>query len=171
MRVFIGAWPSAAVGELVDGLSRPKVPGLRWTTPEQWHVTLRFCGDVAEGDLPALVDALRLGLAGQEAVAATTAAATARFGPSGILHLPVSGLDAVAARVRWASAPYGDHHDDRRFQGHLTLARAKRGLPGHLVGRVVEPASWTVHEVAVVASALAPKGARYRTVATVALDG
>lgn len=171
MRVFIGVWPSAEVEELVGGLSRPRVPGLRWTTPDQWHVTLRFCGEVPDEDVPALVESLGVGLTGQAPVRATTGEATARFEPRAVLHLPVSGLDAVAARVRWASAPYGDHHDDRRFQGHLTLARARRGLPGHLVGRSVEPISWSVDGVAVVASTLRPDGARYRTVAEVGLDG
>lgn len=171
MRVFIGVWPSAEVEEVVGGLSRPTVPGLRWTTPDQWHVTLRFCGGVPDEEVPALVNALRVGLAGQVPVRATTGDATARFGPGGILHLPVAGLDEVAARVRWASAPYGDHYDDRRFQGHLTLARARRGLPSHLVGRSVEPIIWTVDEIAVVASTLHPGGARYRTEATVPLVG
>lgn len=97
---------------------------------------------------------------------------TARFGRSGILHLPVLGLDDVAARVRAASAPFGDADDGRPFRAHLTLARARRGLPGHVIGRPIEWADeWPVAEVAVVANTLDPAGARYRNEVTITLDG
>jgi len=95
VRVFIGVWPSKAVEEAVDSLGRPQVAGLRWTTADQWHVTLRFCGEVPDGDVDRLAESLRVGLAGQGPVEATLGPATARFGRSGILHVPVVGLDNV----------------------------------------------------------------------------
>jgi 2'-5' RNA ligase len=173
VRAFLAVWPSTEVADLLGGLDRPTAPGLRWTRPHQWHVTLRFCGEVPDGELPALVDALRAGLVGEPSAVVTTAGATAQFDRSGVLHLPVTGLDRLAGRVRAASAPFGDAHDDRPFSGHLTLARARarRALPPGLVGRAVEPVTWTAGEVAVVASTLDPAGARYRTVAAVPLTG
>jgi 2'-5' RNA ligase len=169
VRLFIGVWPSDEVGDLLRHVRRPTVGGLRWTTPDQWHVTLRFCGEVPHGDVPAVVEALEHGLCGQAPVVATTGAATARFAGGGILHLPVSGLDDVAARVRSASEPFGDTHDDRPFHGHLTLARARRRLPAALVGTPVGPVSWSVGEVAVIASTLGATGSRYETVAAIPL--
>ena len=46
MRLFVAAWPPADVVEALRGLDRPVVTGMRWTTADQWHVTLRFLGDV-----------------------------------------------------------------------------------------------------------------------------
>ena len=43
-RLFIAVWPPPDVVEQVAALPRPPVAGLRWTEPEQWHVTLRFLG-------------------------------------------------------------------------------------------------------------------------------
>src|SRR4051812_28340278 len=62
MRLFIAVWPPAELTARVAGLRRPDVPGLRWTSPEQWHVTLRFLGSVADGDLAAVVGALATAL-------------------------------------------------------------------------------------------------------------
>jgi len=57
VRLFFGLpWPE----ELRDELSRRTAvwagrPALRPVKPENWHVTLRFLGDVAEDRVPALV--------------------------------------------------------------------------------------------------------------------
>ena len=45
-RMFIAAWPPSAVLDALDALPRRDVAGVRWTTREQWHVTLRYLGDV-----------------------------------------------------------------------------------------------------------------------------
>ena len=37
-------WPPPEVVARLAALARPTVEGVRWTTPEQWHVTLRFLG-------------------------------------------------------------------------------------------------------------------------------
>ncbi len=169
MRLFVAVWPSDEVAAVVDGLARPATPGVRWTTVEQWHVTLRFCGEVPDHEVEPLVGALRAGVAGERPVVATTGSALTAFDGSGVVHLPVAGLDALAASVRSATGPFGDTHDDRPFVGHLTVARCRREPPVGLVGRPVEPVAWTVDHLAVVASTLDPAGARYRTLATVPL--
>lgn len=171
MRTFLAVWPDRAALDTLAGLERPEVPGLRWTRPDQWHVTLRFCGSVADDDLPGLVDAVSTGLADQPPVAARMGPATARFGDS-ILHVPVDGLDEVAGRVLAASAAFGDSHDERPFRGHLTLARARRRhrVPRALV-RLPLVASWPVTEVTIVSSAPQPGGSRYRTEAAIPLAG
>ncbi|MBW3548710.1 MAG: hypothetical protein KY452_11325, partial [Actinobacteria bacterium] len=56
MRLFVAVRPPPEVVATLATLDRPERPGLRWTPPEQWHVTLRFFGPVdaeqaeAEGD-------------------------------------------------------------------------------------------------------------------------
>jgi 2'-5' RNA ligase len=58
MRLFVAIVPPpAAVAELAGRLAalRPAAPpGVRWASPDSWHVTLAFLGEVPEPVLPAL---------------------------------------------------------------------------------------------------------------------
>ncbi len=154
--------------------------GVRWTTPDQWHVTLRFLGELA--DPPAAVDAGE-GERGSvppahtspaAAVAArlrttTLPAAEAVIGPAsecrppGLLWLPVAGLDALAAAVADATSGIGAPVRVP-FRGHVTLARARRSARRGVLGAVaplVCTAAWEVREVTVVQSTLGGSGSRY----------
>jgi RNA 2',3'-cyclic 3'-phosphodiesterase len=173
VRLFVAVWPPESVVELLLGLDRPEVESLRWTTEQQWHVTLRFLGEV---DDPAPVaDALRgvpdvLLHGGVGEVRAALGPTTAWFPGRQVLQAPVTGLDALARAVHDASAPWGDDPDDHRFSGHLTLARVRgrAGGPASLAG-VSLAATWQVRAFELVSSVLGPGGASYDTVATVSL--
>jgi RNA 2',3'-cyclic 3'-phosphodiesterase len=165
VRLFVAIWPPLAVRERLGELDRPAVPGLRWTTGAQWHVTLAFLGEVPDGEQDALAGALA-GVAGRlrnrpEAIMGPATEAVGR----GIVCVPVGGLDAVAAAVR--TSPLGRYISpgEARFSGHLTLARARRGrrVPDELCGMPVD-ARWSVDELCLVSSRLDPEGARYETV-------
>ncbi len=163
-RLFVAVWPPDEVLDAVAGLARPEVPGLRWTGREQWHVTLRFLGAVE--DPSPVVDAL--GTVGRrlEAMVAELGPAVGRFGHR-LLHVPVVGLDELAGIVVDATTGLGRPPEDRAFSGHITLARvAKRARVDlrRLVGEKVAE-RWTVDDVCLVASRLAPAGARYDVVA------
>ena len=64
MRLFIAldlpdevrAWVAERQRELEHLLSDPK---LRWTTPVQWHITLRFLGETPEHKIPAITSAMK----------------------------------------------------------------------------------------------------------------
>ena len=116
---------------LVAALPRPDVEGLRWTTRDQWHITLRFFGAV---ELEAVSVALRS--ASAPATTAVLGPETGRFGKR-VLHVPVSGLDAVAKAVVRATKKVGKPPEPRPFTGHLTLARARdrRALLAELQAR------------------------------------
>jgi 2'-5' RNA ligase len=97
--------------------------------------------------------------------------AAATFGRS-VLHLPVAGLDALAAAVAAATAGLGGRKGDPPFRGHLTLARARaRRLP-HGVASLVPPlaAEFPVTRAHLVRSHLGPGGPRYERLAAVPLD-
>jgi RNA 2',3'-cyclic 3'-phosphodiesterase len=165
-RLFVAVWPPDDVLDLIASLPRPEVDGLRWTTRHQWHVTLRFFGSA---ELDDVATALR-----QVKATATTASMgpeTERFGRR-VLHVPVTGLDAIADSVVGATASVGRPPDPRPFSGHLTLARARdrrRGVDLRaLVGTPVA-ATWAVEEVCLVESHLSPKGANYEVVEAVSL--
>ena len=161
-RRFVAVWPPPAVLDRVEALHRPVDLGGRWTRRDQWHVTLRFLGDVPLSDV---VDALA-GV-GEGPVEVSLGPAVARLG-RGVIQVPVDGLAGPADDVVARTASLGRPPEDRPFVGHLTLARLA-GKPPPDVLRQPISATWTVSEVAVVASHLGGTAARYETEATIGL--
>jgi 2'-5' RNA ligase len=158
-RLFVAVWPPPSVIEVIAALSRPKLSGLRWTVPKQWHVTMRFFG---EADLDEAVAACRR---------VNAAASDLTLGPRierlgrAVVVAPVAGLDALADAVTAATDTVGRPPEGRAFRGHLTLARTQALTRCPLVGEPIS-ASWTATTIALVQSELHPKGSRYTTVET-----
>ena len=161
-RLFVAVWPPSEVADALAALPRPVLPGLRWTTPDQWHVTLRFLGTVAVDDA---VEAFRRIELGRPAVA-TLGPVVGRFG-SRVLQVPVTGLEALAAATVGATAALGKAPADRSFTGHLTLARVRRPGAVDLRPLTGAPVSgrWVVGELTLVRSHTAAAGARYQVLA------
>lgn len=164
MRLFVAVFPPDEVMDAIAALPRPELAGLRWTTPDQWHVTLRFLGQVDEDALGPLATALAgvADSASEAPVRAELGPATDRFGRR-ILQIPAHGLDELAAATVAATAGVGEPPDDRPFAGHLTLARSRgrRGADlGPLAGTPFS-ARWRVHHLVLVRSHLGAGGARY----------
>ena len=167
-RLFVAVVPPDGILDRVAQLNRLAVKGLRWTGREQWHVTLRFLGQV--NDVEPVVGALAT-LSTSPAVSAVIGPAVGRFDQR-VLHVPVAGLRALAADVVRATAHLGRPADDRPFVGHLTLARVSKGAKVDLralTGAAVS-GSWTVEQVCLFESKLSPSGARYEVRETIALD-
>ena len=166
VRLFVAVWPPeevlAGLGDVV-ATARTAAPGARWVGREQWHVTLRFLGDVP--DPGPVADALAAApLPAAEAVVGPRATALGRT----VLVLPVAGLDGLAAAVATATDGLGAAPDALPFRGHLTLARAPRRarLPAGLPGRV--PAfgrRFPVTAAHLVRSHLTSTGPRYEDLA------
>ncbi|MDQ3570423.1 MAG: RNA 2',3'-cyclic phosphodiesterase, partial [Actinomycetota bacterium] len=121
MRLFVAVWPPPEVVDMLAGLERPEVDGLRWTTAEQWHVTLRFLGDADE---VAAREAFR-GIRSGGGATAEMGPATGHFGRR-VVHAPVAGLEGLAAATVAATGGVGQPPGARPFAGHITLARARR---------------------------------------------
>ena len=164
-RLFVAAPVPDSVRDLLAArLPRPEEPGVRWVPAHQWHVTLRFVGELDDTDEVALVAALnRL----------DAPAASARLGPRvsrlgrSVVCLPVSGLDELAEAVRATTADIGDP-PDRPFVGHLTLARLRDRAACGVSGTAVD-LGFDVDEVVLVRSTLAADGARHELRHRVAL--
>ncbi|MDW3219103.1 MAG: RNA 2',3'-cyclic phosphodiesterase [Acidimicrobiales bacterium] len=162
-RLFVAVWPPPAVVDVLAALPRQAAPGLRFTTAEQWHATVRFLGSCSETEARAALRQVRFA-----ATAVRLGPTVERLGP-GVVVAPVAGLETIAKVVREATASVGEPVDPRSFVGHITLARSKGDGPCSLDGVGVR-GTFTVREIALVRSELHPDGARYTTVATVAAD-
>lgn len=161
MRLFVAVWPPDEVLEQLRALPRPDTPGVRWSTEDQWHVTLRFLGQVDA------VQDVRDALASIELPAAevTVGPATKRLG-NAVLMLPVHGVDDLAHEVLRVTDEIVPA-EERHFTGHLTVARARsRGaIPKGLEGSAFD-ASWIAPSFALVRSQTKPSGAVYTDVET-----
>jgi 2'-5' RNA ligase len=182
VRLFVAVNPPAtAIAELRAATAplRAGHDGLRWTRPEQWHLTLAFLGEVAEPARADLVE--RLGRVARRHPPLTLSLGDGgRFGHR-VLWTRVRGdterlrrlADAVRAAARRARIPV----EDRPYRAHLTLARCRddtdlRPAVAALAAFDGEP--WTADELHLVRSELGAGpdgGARHAPLASWPLSG
>jgi RNA 2',3'-cyclic 3'-phosphodiesterase len=173
VRLFVAVSPPEEVLALIEGLPRPNLQKLRWTTSDQWHVTLRFLGEVQRPG--PVAEALRsvphaLKEAGVASVEAILGPAVAWFTGRKILQVPVAGTEALAALASDATAEFGEPPDKAPYVGHITLARVRGKTKGpvNLAGTPVR-AAWRVDDIVLVSSTLGSGGARYEMLERVPL--
>ncbi|MGH3771352.1 MAG: RNA 2',3'-cyclic phosphodiesterase [Pseudonocardiaceae bacterium] len=168
MRLFVALTPPGeVVRELLSATAglREVAPELRWTRPEQWHLTLAFLGEVGDD----VVDELtrRLGrAAARHPPLSLSLGGGGRFGYQ-VLWTGVRGdrdglrrlADSVRAAARRSRLPV----EQRPYRPHLTLARVEVGTdPRPLVERLApwEGSPWRATRLHLVRSRLgaAPGG-------------
>lgn len=138
-------------------------PGLRWSLPEQWHVTLGFLPKVADRHLDELHERLARAASRRRPMELRLAGAGAFPNPAlakvlwaGVEH-GGEELMRLAGGVRAAGAKSGAEVGGGRFHAHLTLARLAAPAVVTPWLRVLDPyagPSWQVSEVALIASHL-----------------
>lgn len=166
MRLFVAVRPPESVLDAIARLPRPDESAARWTTRDQWHVTLRFLGNI---DTPEpVVSALDVALAGCAPVDVVLGP-RARMLRRQVVYLPIEGLDAIAGLVARATASFGEPPPSRPFMGHVTLARTKGARVD--VSGLGLAATWTVGEVELIRSHLGGGPARYETLRSFPLPG
>ena len=127
LRLFVALVPPAdALDELAAAVDALRAtPGLRWTRPEQWHVTLAFLAEVDDRTREALTPRLER-VARRHAPPTLALAGGGRFGGQ-VLWTRVDGDQAALRRladaVRAAARRCGLPVDTRPYRPHLTLAR------------------------------------------------
>ena len=100
MRCFVAVWPSAEVVGALAGLARPSVERLRWSSQDQWHVTLRFFGELSPAQVDHVCGALvEVARSLPSEVLAHGGPVTRPLGP-GLIVWPVEGLRPLARRSR-----------------------------------------------------------------------
>lgn len=139
IRLFVAIPLPDAVRRALAGLAGG-VPGANWTAPENFHVTLRFIGEVED---PWLADAAAALAEVRGEPFALQVAGVDFFGDrkrARIIYAGVRGgepLLQLQRRVERALARAGLPAEQRRYHPHVTLARLK-GAPLERVGRFLE---------------------------------
>ncbi len=187
IRAFIAAelgTEAAATFKAVQSALADAIPrgAVRWTKPDQLHLTLQFLGNVAANRIEELEGSLAAALAGSPAFTLRLD----RIGAFPSLRAPrviwvglggdLPALLALQSCVADASRDFGDHAEARDFHPHLTLGRVNRRDPRE--ARALEeaithapppPAGWRVGEVRLFRSELQPAGPVYSILARFAL--
>ena len=184
MRMFVALPLPEAVKQDLAGFLEPRqdaadLPGvsLRWTAPEQWHLTLAFLPEVADRHTDELLERLGRAAARRDPSVLRVAGAGA-FPHAGRAKVVWAGIEheggddweregddltRLAAGVRAAAAKSGIEVAGGRFRPHLTLARLGRPADVTRLLGVLDlyaGPSWQAREVSLITSYLGqgPKG-------------
>jgi 2'-5' RNA ligase len=128
MRLFVGIPLATAVtGELRAASVRLRSAGdgLRWTTPESWHITLQFLGNTGREPYECAVAQLRKV---RSPFVFVCLEGLSCFERAGILIARVvltPELLLLQERVTAATQPCGFTPEAHAYQPHITLARSK----------------------------------------------
>lgn len=156
-------------------------PEGRWSKPADWHVTLRFLGEVRDDSVPEVKTWLCERLAGAEG-------GVFRLGRTGFFeqrgrYVLWAGLNNAEWMIELASrlggAIAGCHAEAREFKAHITLARTEVDRRNEVrflefmdsfKGTYLPPKSDMAEEVVLYRSELSAKGAKYSVVERVKLS-
>lgn len=171
MRLFVAITPPDDVVEDLDDFldvrratTTKSGDRLRWSSPEQFHLTLAFAADASEANLDRLTDALASAAGRHTALSASVGGGGAFPDPArakvlwaGMTTNNEAGLQGIALAARTAMATSGIEVDGGRFRPHVTLARL--GQPTNVTAWIglldsYRSPAWTVDSISLVQSHL-----------------
>jgi 2'-5' RNA ligase len=139
MRLFVALDMPWSVREQLAALSGTGIPGARWVPPENYHLTLRFIGDIP-GHIARDVDDALLGLRARGFSLTLTGMGTfSKSGVSNALWVGVErtpSLDHLRNKIETALQRCGLEPERRKFQPHVTLARLDNPAEGKVAAFV-----------------------------------
>ena len=154
---------------------------VRWTRPEQLHLTLKFLGHVPRerlADSAAALSRASTGIAPFQLALEGVGCFPHPQNPR-VVWIGINGelpsLRRLQTQIDQQTKGIGDHSEERAFQPHLTVGRVKARHQARDLGEFVQTASfpelgrWTVREIHLIQSELSPDGARYTTLAKTTL--
>ena len=157
--------------------SAPPGGHLRWTSPEQLHVTVKFLGSVSAAVLGAIEAEVRA-FGGREPALRVTLRSIRGFSSLtratvlvGALEEESGALASLARRFEERAVALGAPAETRAYRPHLTLARlrAPRNLRPWIDGLPFSPLALRLASLALYRSDLGPSGAKYTPLVRVAL--
>jgi RNA 2',3'-cyclic 3'-phosphodiesterase len=153
---------------------------IRWTIPEQWHLTLAFLGATNRERLPQIQTATERAAKNITAfvLETTSLGAFPSLRRPSVVWLGVGGDVATlqTLQLKLSEALRGLlEPDDKPFKAHLTLARLKQFGLGKEVSEAFSTAPvakqvWAVNELCLYQSTLKADSTEYKTVHRVALQ-
>jgi len=167
MRLFVAlSIPDAIARELL--LWQGGVPGARWLSREQLHLTLRFIGEVDGRDAAAIDDALSLIAVPPFSLELHTVGTFGGRDPRE-LWAGVRANEALMhlqRKIETAIQRIGLPADSRKFTPHVTLARLKGSPRGRVMDYLTDhalyaSAAFAVNEFLLYSSTLTPNGSIY----------
>jgi 2'-5' RNA ligase len=156
---------------------------VRWARPEQFHLTLRFLGDVEAARVEALTAAIRAACSGFGALhlRSERIGCFPERGYPRVVWVGVRDeseqLPRLEQLVESATEGFTSQAKEERFTGHLTLARIKgikrseaealgkaaAGMADRLFGQ------WTACQIELIRSKLLHQGAQHTSLASISL--
>lgn len=179
-RIFIAIEISEEAWRAADGhidTLRLEYPYLRvgWERPEKLHLTIKFLGDIDEGQLVSLNEAVRR-TASRVATAALRIGGRGIFPPGNRARVLWLGVEDIGGEFRRMYATletecerHGFNTETRDFKPHLTIARLREPqqsaqlVQTHLQ-TYFEPVEFEVREIVIYESRLQPTGSIYSLV-------
>jgi len=171
VRLFVAITPPPTALAGIDAAVAPlraARPELTWSSPQSWHVTLAFLGEVDEAVVPALAvrleraagrhPRLELSAAGAGAFPTVPRARVLWPGISGNHDTLRAMSNSVARGAERAGAP--PPGERRRFRPHITLARSRQPADFRpLVTALADYAgpAWMADRIHLIRSYLGPK--------------
>jgi len=167
MRLFVAlAIPDAVAQGLF--LLQAGIPGARWQTREQLHLTLRFIGEVDGGEGRDIDDALAAISAPRFTLALKGVGEFGGRKPHAV-WAGVSerlAVDHLNRKVEAALQRIGARADERKFTPHVTLARLRAAPVGKVMDWLADHALYAsppfeISSFALYSSTLTPNGSIY----------
>ena len=167
----------------LQGLIAPEMPNARWVTPEMFHVTLAFLGDVPDIHLNTVCRAVAGASEGfppltlnLHSLGAFPDPARPRVAWVGLTGPDIEALGKLQQSIVEAVGEAGYPPDDERFTPHLTLGRikSKKGEDLDLTPLIAHYRTWSagnfaVNAVVTFSSTVTPEGPAYMTLASATL--
>ncbi len=156
---------------------QPLLPprAVRWTKPEQFHLTLKFLGSVPVADTDALRHAIRTVCQGARPM--RLRAEGAGFFPHArsprVLWVDIKSVDGFLMefqrQLELCIQRFAEKEEDKNFTAHVTVARFEK-LRSRETEKLITAITvsktfgeWTAAEVKLIKSSLAPSGALHAT--------
>jgi 2'-5' RNA ligase len=173
IRIFIAFETPPSIREIISSLAthlQESHADVRWESPDKFHITIKFLGDLEEHRLPVIITLVEN--------------ICRQYTPFGVIYKDLGTFpnrnqpkvvwigcdnpDGTLGKLKIALdrdlADEGFEIEQRAFHPHLTLGRIKssqgvRNLTPMLENLTFEPQTTTVNEIVVMKSRLQPQGA------------
>ena len=163
-----------ALQALVDGLRVMRVDA-RWVPAAQWHLTVKFLGEVPDGEVAGVCAGV--GRAGRESEPfELRTQGCGCFPPHGAVRIVWAGVEDLSGRllncvsaVEREMEKVGYPVEQRPFAAHVTIGRVKEDISRGKIREAVQAAKLrsaeqNVEDLVVMSSILRPSGSEYSVV-------